>query len=58
MGDGSPGSHEAEGESGEGFYISRSGSKFDLLVILGASLAIYSVRALAAASGLSAPGDT
>ena len=35
MGDGSPGSREAEGEGGEGFYITRGGSKFDLLVISG-----------------------
>jgi hypothetical protein len=33
VGDGSPGSREAEGEGGEGFYIARSGSKFDLPVI-------------------------
>jgi hypothetical protein len=32
MGDGSPGSREAEGEGGEGFYIGRCP---DLLVILG-----------------------
>jgi hypothetical protein len=30
VGDGPPGSREAEGEGGEGFYIER---KFDLLVI-------------------------
>jgi hypothetical protein len=35
VGDGSPGSREAEGEGGEGFYIARSGSKCDLLVIEG-----------------------
>ena len=36
MGDGSPGSREAEGEGGEGFYIAQSGSRCpDLLVIGG-----------------------
>ena len=35
MGDGSPGSREAEGEGGEGFYIAQSGRSPDLLVILG-----------------------
>jgi hypothetical protein len=35
VGDGSPGLREVEGEGGEGFYIARSGSKFDLLVISG-----------------------
>jgi hypothetical protein len=35
VGDGSPGSREAEGEGGEDFYIAQSGSKFDLLVISG-----------------------
>jgi hypothetical protein len=34
-GDGSPGSREAEGEGGEGFYIARSGRRPDLLVLLG-----------------------
>jgi hypothetical protein len=34
-GDGSPGSREAEGEGGEGFYIAQSGRCPDLLVILG-----------------------
>jgi hypothetical protein len=34
LGDGSSGlARGAEGEGGEGFYIARSGSKFDLLVI-------------------------
>jgi hypothetical protein len=32
VGDGSPGSREAEGEGGEDFYIAQSGKKFDLLV--------------------------
>jgi hypothetical protein len=35
VGDGSPGSLEADGEGGEGLYIARSGSRFDLLVIPG-----------------------
>jgi hypothetical protein len=35
MGDGSPGSREAEGEGGEGFYIAQSGRRPDLLVICG-----------------------
>ena len=35
MGDGSPGSREAEGEGGEGFYIAQSGRSLDLLVIGG-----------------------
>jgi hypothetical protein len=35
VGDGSPGSREAEGEGGEGFYIAQSGKCLDLLVILG-----------------------
>jgi hypothetical protein len=35
VGDGSPGSREAEGEGGEGFYIGRSP---DLLVIFGGGL--------------------
>jgi hypothetical protein len=34
-GDGSPGSREAEGEGGEGFYITQSGRSPDLLVIWG-----------------------
>ena len=33
MGDGSPGSREAEGEGSEGFYIAQSGRRPDLLVI-------------------------
>jgi hypothetical protein len=33
VGDGSPGSREAEGEGGEGFYIAQSGGCSDLLVI-------------------------
>jgi hypothetical protein len=32
MGDGSPGSREAEGEGGEDFYIVQSGRLADLLV--------------------------
>jgi hypothetical protein len=35
VGDGSPGSREAEGEGGEGFYIAQSGRSPDLLVIGG-----------------------
>jgi hypothetical protein len=35
VGDGSPGSREAEDEGGEGFYIAQSGRCPDLLVILG-----------------------
>ena len=35
MGDGSPGSREAEGEGGEGFYIAQSGKCPDLLVTWG-----------------------
>jgi hypothetical protein len=35
VGDGSPGSREAEGEGGEGFYIAQSGRCPDLLVIGG-----------------------
>ena len=35
MGDSSPGSREAEGEGGEGFYIAQSGRSPDLLVIWG-----------------------
>jgi hypothetical protein len=35
VGDGSPGSREAEGEGGEGFYIAQSGRCPDLLVIWG-----------------------
>ena len=38
MGDGSPGSREAEGEGGEGFYVAQSGRCPDLLVIGGAEL--------------------
>jgi hypothetical protein len=34
-GDGSPGSREAEGEGGEGFYVAQSGRSPDLLVIWG-----------------------
>jgi len=33
VGDGSPGSREAEGEGGEGFYVAQSGRCPDLLVI-------------------------
>ena len=32
VGNASPGSREAEGEGGEGFYITRSGRRADLLV--------------------------
>jgi hypothetical protein len=35
VGDGSPGSREAEGEGSEGFYIAQSGRCPDLLVIWG-----------------------
>ena len=35
LGDGSPGSREAEGEGGEGFYVAQSGRCPDLLVIQG-----------------------
>ena len=35
VGDGSPGSREAEGEGGEGFYIAQSSRWPDLLVIWG-----------------------
>jgi hypothetical protein len=35
VGDGSPGSHEAEGEGGEGFYVAQSGRYPDFLVIWG-----------------------
>jgi hypothetical protein len=35
VGDGSPGSREAEGEGGEGFYIAQSGRCSDLLVFWG-----------------------
>jgi hypothetical protein len=35
VGDGSPGSREAEGEGGEGFYVAQSGRSPDLLVIWG-----------------------
>jgi hypothetical protein len=38
VGDGSPGSRDAEGEGGEGFYIAQSGRCPDLLVIKGAEL--------------------
>jgi len=37
VGDGSPGSREAEGEGGEGFYVAQSGRCLDLLVIGGAA---------------------
>jgi hypothetical protein len=33
MGEHSPGSREAEGGGGEGFYVARSGRRADLLVI-------------------------
>jgi hypothetical protein len=33
VGDGSPGSREAEGEGSEGFYIARSGSKLNLEIV-------------------------
>jgi len=35
VGAGSPGSREATGEGGEGFYISRSGRRADLLASRG-----------------------
>jgi hypothetical protein len=35
VGGGSPGSREAKGEDGEGFYIARRGRRADLLVIGG-----------------------
>jgi len=35
VGEGSPGSREAEGEGGEGFYIAGSGRRPDLLAIPG-----------------------
>ena len=35
VGDDSPGSREAEGEGGEGFYVAQSGRSPDLLVIWG-----------------------
>jgi hypothetical protein len=38
VGDSSPGSREAEGEGGEGFYIAQSGRCLDLLVIGGQNL--------------------
>ena len=38
MGDGSPGSREAEGEGGEGFYVAQSGRSPDLLVIWGGEM--------------------
>jgi hypothetical protein len=38
VGDGSPGSREAEGEGGEGFYIAQSGRSPDLLVIWGGGI--------------------
>jgi hypothetical protein len=40
VGDGSPGSREAEGEGGEGFYIAQSGRCPDLLVILGGEMCL------------------
>ena len=33
MGDGSPGSSEAEGEGGKGIYIAQSGRRPDLLAV-------------------------
>jgi hypothetical protein len=41
VGDGSPGSREAEGEGGEGFYIAQSGRSPDLLVIWGGGKSLY-----------------
>jgi hypothetical protein len=38
VGDSSPGSREAEGEGGEGFYIAQSGKRADLLVSPGGDL--------------------
>ena len=38
MGDGSPGSREAEGEGGKGFYTAQSGRCPDLLVIWGGEI--------------------
>jgi hypothetical protein len=35
VGDGSPGSSEAEGDGGKGFYIAQSGKFPDLLVMWG-----------------------
>jgi hypothetical protein len=37
VGDGSPGSREAEGEGGEGFYIAQTGRRPNLLVSPGGS---------------------
>ena len=54
MGDGSPGSREAEGEGGEGFYIAQSGRRPDLLVIWGEGRAggpLNSVRTSRALGG-------
>jgi hypothetical protein len=45
VGDGSPGSREAEGEGGEGFYIAQSSRSPDLLVIWGGRGDIFYPRA-------------
>jgi len=44
LGEGSPGSREAEGEGGEGFYIARNGRRPDLLVIWGGRMTGTSIH--------------